>query len=265
MYASRVAREGQGGEDVAVSRPARRSRAQPVGRRSAAVADVPPGVGQTGQQAPDLGGERLLGAVAGAVQPPDLAARTGCRPARAASPAPGSPRSGGQQQDRCVAGSQDEASARRRHVQIVAGAHVRVDELLTGAVRLALDADPVRRATRAARTANSCGQSAVAPSTAARRSATNCPGRAAGSAVAVRSGQVERDAPFALADRRRTTRSGRKPGHAGGGLAAARQPGVPGRAARRRPAWPRNDPCQPGLSAGIRSARASSSRSCPGR
>jgi class 3 adenylate cyclase len=53
-----------------------------------------------------------------------------------------------------------------------------------------------------------------------------------------------------------------KPGQAGGGLVTAR-PALPLPGASSSRAW--NDACQPGLSAGIRSARSSCWRGCPGR
>ena len=55
------------------------------------------------------------------------------------------------------------------------------------------------------------------------------------------------------------TRSGRKPGHAGGG-AVATSPGLPAPAPSGASSIVRNDACQPGLSAGIRSARSMSAR-----
>ena len=56
------------------------------------------------------------------------------------------------------------------------------------------------------------------------------------------------------------TASCRNPGQAGGGLVTA-SPALPGPPSSRA----RNDACQPGLSAPIRSARSSCCRGCPGR
>ena len=105
-----------------------------------AVGDHAVGVGERGEQRVDLGAEGVVGAVAGAVEPPDrprrgvAGERVEHREHRRRADA------GAEQDDRPVARPQDEGAARGRDLEHVPDAHGVVQPAAGRAV--ALDADP---------------------------------------------------------------------------------------------------------------------------
>ncbi len=99
--------------------------------------------GQPGQQRPGLGGERLLGPVAGAVQPPDVAARAGVGQGMQHGQHRSRADTGADQQDRRIPRLEDEGAAWRGDIQHVTRVHARAHEAAPGTVRLPFDADPV--------------------------------------------------------------------------------------------------------------------------
>ena len=145
----------------------------------------------------------------------------------------------------------------------VARPHAGCAEVAAGAVRLALDADPVAGA-RAARTASSCA-AAAAPPGRPQPHGQELAGQGGGSGGPVRVGQADRDHGRALRldavdPQRAETRPRRR--------RARRRRGrrcrvAPVRRAGR--ASPGTRPASRGLSAGMRSARASCSRRMPGQ
>ena len=108
-----------------------------------AVADMPVPVGQRRQQGTRLVGERFLGPVAGAVQPPDLAAGPPGGECVQHGQDGGRPDARADQQDGPVPGPEDERPPGRGRLQLVTGPDPVVYELAADTVRLALDADAV--------------------------------------------------------------------------------------------------------------------------
>jgi hypothetical protein len=166
-------------------------------RARAAVADVPVRAGQRGQQGAGFGGERLIGAAAGAVQPPDVPAGPGrgqrvqhgqhrCRADTRAD-----------QQDRRLARAQGEGAARRGYLQLVTRPHPGVQVLAGGAVFLPLDADPVVAGARGSRQGVAAQQRALGR-VRAQAQGQELSRQGGGHVLASGIGQVQRDHRLAL-------------------------------------------------------------------
>ena len=202
--------------------------------------------------------------VAGAVEPPDLALRALARRARAAWRARRGADPGADQRAPALSPpAEDEGAPRRRDRRAVAGAQPRVEVAARGAVRLALDADPVllgagRAGQRVA------AQDGAVPGVGPQRAGSGT-GRAAPPARGAPSGSARRiETTVSLSRSMAVTRSGRKPGQAGGGRGRRCRPALPppGRVAR---AARGTTPASRGSAPGCAAPAASCPRGCPGR
>ena len=114
-----------------------------VMRAGAAVVHVGLGVRQRGQQGPGLGGERVLGTVTCAVQPPDLAVGALLGQGLKHGDHGGGTDPGADQQYRRVRLVEDERASWCGDVELVANGEMGVQIAADGAAGFALDRDPV--------------------------------------------------------------------------------------------------------------------------
>ena len=209
---------------------------------------------------PDLGGEGVVAAAACAVQPPDLPIGTFLRQCVKHGENRGGSDTRTDQQDRCIGWVEDEGAARRCDFETVANCEAGVKKATCGSIVLALDRDPV--VAGVGRTGEGVipeHRSLLAVGLDPQREVL---ARAWGRERCAVGSSTRIEMTESLSRTITVTVRRRKPGQAGGGLALARPalppPGSPSSNAL-------NDVCQPGLRAGMRSARSSCGRGCPGR
>ena len=100
-------------------------------------------VRQTIEQFADFSRERMISAVAGAVEPPDFTRRSRCGQGMQHRKHRGRSDPGGQQDDRAVAVGQEECASRGRDVDTITDAQSGVDVAAGRTVGFAFDTDAV--------------------------------------------------------------------------------------------------------------------------
>jgi hypothetical protein len=100
-------------------------------------------VRQRGQESPGLCGERVLAAVAGALQPPDLSVRVLLRQRLQHREDGGGADPGADQQHRCICLIEEEGPPWSGDLQLVANRQTRVQITAGDAVGFAFDGDPI--------------------------------------------------------------------------------------------------------------------------